>query len=58
MNDHPDNPQQTPGAREAAIDSAIEIITAHLVHGEVSADGWKMVLEELVATHRTLHLHA
>ena len=30
------------------LDDCIEIITGHLVHGDVSNEGWKTQLQELV----------
>ena len=36
----------------AALDAAIEQITAQLVHGEVTQEGWQSTLDELVAAQK------
>ena len=36
----------------AALDSAIEQITAQLVHGEVTNEGWQTTLNELIAAQQ------
>lgn len=36
----------------AALDSAIEQITAQLVHGDVNNEGWQLTLNELVAVQK------
>lgn len=36
----------------AALDKAIEQITAHLVHGDVTSEGWQLTLNELVTAQQ------